>query len=194
MVESRQKECALLMSPYVRSCGLPTRGFAHPRKHSSGGHAVVEVALMAPWIFFLFVGVLDVGFYCYALIAVQNAARVAAIQVSGSQTTAVDVAFANTYACAAVLQELVMMPNMGTTPACAIDGNTIDAAHPVAVATQFCPGGLKAPGAAVMPACVGTDPYWEAEVKYQTVPLVPIPGMLTGQLDIFRSTQVKQGN
>ncbi len=34
---------------------------------------------MAPWIFFLFVGVFDLGFYSYDAIAVQNAARVAAM-------------------------------------------------------------------------------------------------------------------
>lgn len=40
------------------------------------GHAVIEVALLSPWIFFLFVGTLDMGFYTHALIATQNAARV----------------------------------------------------------------------------------------------------------------------
>src|SRR5947207_14797502 len=46
------------------------------------GHAVIEVSLMAPWIFFLFMGTLDFGFYSYAIIATQNAARVAVMQTS----------------------------------------------------------------------------------------------------------------
>jgi Flp pilus assembly protein TadG len=148
---------------------------------------------MAPWIFFLFVGILDVGFYCYALIAVQNAARVAAIAVSGSQLTAADIAYANTYACAAAVKELEMMPNMVGVTTCSGDGNTLTQALPIAVATRYCPGGVVTPAGATMPACSGTDPYWEADVKYQTVPLIPIPGLLTNQLDIIRNTQVKQG-
>ena len=43
------------------------------------GHAVVEIALMAPRIFFLFVGIYDVGVYSYAAICTQNAARAAAL-------------------------------------------------------------------------------------------------------------------
>ena len=36
----------------------------HPlrRKKREAGNAMVEVALMAPWIFFLFVGIFDFGF------------------------------------------------------------------------------------------------------------------------------------
>ena len=43
---------------------------------------------MAPWIFFLFMGTLDFGFYAYAIIATQNAARVAVMQTSLNSTTA----------------------------------------------------------------------------------------------------------
>ena len=43
---------------------------------SESGNSVVEVALMAPWIFFLFVGVFDFGFYAYAGICMENAARI----------------------------------------------------------------------------------------------------------------------
>jgi Flp pilus assembly protein TadG len=42
------------------------------------GNSIVEFSLMAPWILFLFAGAFDWGFYAYALISVQNAARVAA--------------------------------------------------------------------------------------------------------------------
>ena len=43
-----------------------------------GGNSIVEFSLMAPWILFLFAGAFDWGFYSYALILVQNGARVAA--------------------------------------------------------------------------------------------------------------------
>ena len=39
------------------------------------GSAIVETALMMPWLAFIFVGVLDFGFYSYACICTQNAAR-----------------------------------------------------------------------------------------------------------------------
>ena len=57
-------------------------------RHRNGGNAVIEVALMAPWIFFLFVGVLDFGFYAYSFISVENAARAAVLLTSQSKEAA----------------------------------------------------------------------------------------------------------
>src|SRR2546428_1434750 len=71
------------------------------------GHAVIEVSLMAPWIFFLFMGTLDFGFYSYAIIATQNAARVAVIQTSINPTTSTH----NTIACKHVPPQLTMVPH-----------------------------------------------------------------------------------
>src|SRR5262245_6217931 len=76
-----------------------------------GGHAVIEMALLSPWIFFLFVGVLDLGFYGYAAVSTQNAARAAALYASSSQATAAD----SVGACQKALGELRMMPNVGGT-------------------------------------------------------------------------------
>ncbi len=45
-------------------------------KRRQRGGSLVEVALLAPWIFFLFVGIFDFGFYAYAAICTQNAARI----------------------------------------------------------------------------------------------------------------------
>jgi Flp pilus assembly protein TadG len=50
------------------------------------GTAAVEVALLLPWIVVSFMAVLDFGFSAYALIATQNAARVAATWGSASST------------------------------------------------------------------------------------------------------------
>src|SRR5438477_3486704 len=78
------------------------------------GHAVIEVSLMAPWIFFLFMGTLDFGFYSYAIIATQNAARVAVMQTSVNPTTSTD----STLACNYVLPELNVLPNTRSLTTC----------------------------------------------------------------------------
>src|SRR6185312_11190459 len=51
---------------------------------SERGTAAVEVALLLPWIVVSFMAVLDFGFAAYALIATQNAARIAATWGSAS--------------------------------------------------------------------------------------------------------------
>src|SRR5256885_10948530 len=78
------------------------------------GHAIIEVTLMAPWIFFLFMGTLDFGFYAYATIAVQNAARVAVMQTSLNSTTAAN----STLACQYALTELNTLPNASGLSTC----------------------------------------------------------------------------
>ena len=54
------------------------------------GNSIIEVTFMMPWLLFLFVGVFDFGFYAYALIATQNAARAVAVHNSISKTAATD--------------------------------------------------------------------------------------------------------
>jgi zona occludens toxin (predicted ATPase) len=129
------------------------------------GHAVIEVSLMAPWIFFLFMGTIDFGFYSYAIIATENAARVATMQTSQNTTTAVD----NTLACNYALTELNVLPNTRSLASCA--------ALPVIVnATTF----IDADGATAA----------RVDVTYQTILMIPIPG-LTGRLSITRNAQMR---
>lgn len=129
------------------------------------GHAVIEVSLMAPWIFFLFVGTLDLGFYSYAVIATQNAARVAAAQTSATPTTSTD----STLACNFALTELNVLPNTRSLTTCG--------ALPVIVnATSF----VDADGATAA----------RVDVTYQTINMIPIPG-LTGRLSITRNAQMR---
>ena len=129
------------------------------------GHAVIEVSLMAPWIFFLFVGTLDFGFYSYAVIATQNAARVAAMQTSTNTNTMAD----STMACNYALTELNVLPNTRSLTTCA--------ALPVIVnATSF----VDADGA------TGS----RVDVTYQTINMIPIPG-LSGRLSITRNAQMR---
>ena len=78
------------------------------------GTSVVEVTLMSPWIFLLFMGIINFGFYAYAMIAVENAARVAALNTSGSglpDKPEYDAQRRNS-ACNDVLRELNFLPNV----------------------------------------------------------------------------------
>src|SRR5690242_11566024 len=79
------------------------------RRRNTSGHAVIETALMAPWIFLLFIAIFDFGFYAYAGITTANAARAAALYTSTSTGAATDTAGA----CQYVLDELRKLPNVG---------------------------------------------------------------------------------
>ncbi len=135
------------------------------RNHRIRGGSVIEVTLLAPWIFFLFMGVFDLGFYSYALISTQNAARVAAAYTSKSSLTADDSAAACQYA----LLELHALSNVRGLSSCN--------APPLVVTASLIPGPDGAAASAVL-------------VKYTTNKLVPIPG-IAGQLTITRTVQMK---
>src|SRR5581483_11723339 len=102
------------------------------RRLDRRGSAVVEAALMMPWLAFLFVGVMDFGFYSYAAICTQNAARAVAM-AAASPSTAVTT-------CQAAIGELTRLPNMVGVSNCAAYPSGITAAQPasacVATLTQ----------------------------------------------------------
>jgi len=136
------------------------------------GHAVVEVALLAPWVFFLFAGALDMGYYMYAALAVENAARIAVLHVAVSADVATDANaanFARTYVC----NELRMLPNVGNT----------------------CPANVVSVSVPVQPFTGSDgDAATQVSVTYTTVPLVPIPGLNPGshgQWTFTRSVQMR---
>jgi Flp pilus assembly protein TadG len=146
----------------------------------SSGHAVVEVALFAPWIFFLFVGALDFGFYAYAAIATQNAAREAALYASSS----VDVADDAAGACAQyVIPELSSLPNMSGVTTCSGPPVTVTAG------CLSCPVGHASIGTSVDGA-----PAAQVSVQYQTVALIPIPGLMMQQYTLTRTVQMTVRN
>jgi Flp pilus assembly protein TadG len=129
------------------------------------GHAVIEISLMAPWIFFLFMGTLDFGFYSYAIIATQNAARVAVMQTSQSATTATN----GSLACQFALTELNTLPNTRSLNSCG--------ALPVIVnATSV----VDADGASAS----------QVTVTYQTINMIPIPGLM-GRLTLTRTAEMR---
>jgi Flp pilus assembly protein TadG len=135
-------------------------------KRRSGGHAAVEVSLLAPWILFLFIGVLDLGFYSYALICTQSAARVAVVFTSVRSATAADSAAA----CQSALGEMSMMANVRSLSTCN--------SYPLIVTAT---------------AVTGVDgaPASEVAVTYQTDQLIPIPGLLAGRLTVTRRAQMR---
>lgn len=131
------------------------------------GSTVIEVVLLAPWIFFLFIGALDWGFYASALISVQAAARSAALYTSGGTSTAAD-----TYgACAIVMDEIRKLPNIGSSATCPSTTNPIITAE-----SKTGPDGVAAS---------------KVTVQYQTITLIPIPGLLARQFTITRAVTMR---
>lgn len=132
------------------------------------GQSIIETALLAPWIFILFMGIVDFGFYGYALIATENAARVAALYTA--QGAAADQAGA----CIHAANELRMLPNFTSfQPGCPVNSPLfVDAAE---VPPASSPDGEE-----------GT----RVTVTYQSIPLFPIPG-LTGLLNITRIVEMR---
>jgi Flp pilus assembly protein TadG len=140
------------------------------------GQAVIEVALMAPWIFFLFVGIVDFGFYSYAAICTQNAARAVAL-------TGADTVTAGVTPCSAALGELRMLPNVGYNPTLTCG------ALPVVVTVTTLTN-------ATTPACADCSlnaaaTSVQASVQYQSVPLFVIPGIMTGRLTMTRIAEMR---
>jgi Flp pilus assembly protein TadG len=146
---------------------IPTRGKCRARLASQRGHAFMEMAFFAPILFFLFIGIFDLGFYTYALISTQSAARVAAEYTSASSTTAAD----SSGACSAVLDVLRKLPNIGST-------TTSCGSAPVIVTASSI---TASDGSAAS----------KATVTYRSVSLIPIPGILMSQLNVTRSVTMR---
>jgi Flp pilus assembly protein TadG len=135
------------------------------RRRNQRGHAVVEVAVLSPWIFMLFAGTFDMGMYGYALMTTQNAARAAVVYTSNSTATA----GSSSKACQYALAEMSSLPGVG--------GLTTCTAYPVIVTANSVAG---ADGATAS----------EVTVTYRTPQLIPIPGLM-GRLVAVRTVQMR---
>jgi Flp pilus assembly protein TadG len=134
---------------------------------SERGTAAVEVALLLPWIVVSFIAVLDFGFSAYALIATQNAARIAATW--GSASSANQTALTSSLACGTyALPQFRYAP----TPV-SVCGSSLSAT-PTA-------GNIGAAGNGA-----GQIPYAQVAVSY-TVGLIAIPGLMPDSLTITRT-------
>jgi Flp pilus assembly protein TadG len=147
------------------------------------GNSIIELTFMMPWLLFLFVGVFDTGFYCYALIATQNAARAAAVHNSISKTAATD---PDSSGCQIVISELSTAAYGRTLTGC----NT----QTLQVESDYCPGPQgSSPSSSSStqkypcPPSIGNTDAVQVVVTYQSALLIPIPGLLQGQLTINRT-------
>jgi Flp pilus assembly protein TadG len=136
------------------------------QKQRRRGGALIELTLLSPWVFFLFIGIVDLGFFSYALISVENAARIGAEYTSANTTTVADQAGA----CTKVLAELANLPNVAGLSSCSATPLTVTAA-----------------------AVTGPDgkPATSVSISYQSISLIPIPGLLQSQLNVTRNVQMR---
>ncbi len=133
------------------------------------------MALMLPWLAFLFVGAFDWGYYAHALISTEDAARVAGTYAATSSTTATD----TTNVCLFALEELRIVPNIGSTTTC--NGS------PVSVTASLL-------DSTTTPASADGQSAAQVTVAYTTLQLIPIPGLLQGQATFNRTVQMRLRN
>jgi Flp pilus assembly protein TadG len=134
------------------------------------GQAVVEVTLLVPWLVFAFVAAFNFGIFAYALVSTQNAARSAAMYASQSLTVAQSGAIV-TQVCTYVLGELGDAPGVGS-------GVTTCTGTPVTVTVT-----ARTPGDGNMNTV-------QVSVTYNTMQLIPLPGLMAGSLSITRMVEM----
>lgn len=142
------------------------RRFAQERRAS----AIVEFALLMPWLVFLFLGTFDIGMYIYLLITVENAARVAALQASLSTAGASNSAAA----CQIALKEMSALQNVSKLSSCG--SGTVSATAPVSVV-------------ATLHSYSATDSSTRVTVKYLSPQIIVIPGVFPSQMTIQRTAE-----
>jgi len=133
------------------------------------GNSLIEFTLIMPWYVFLFIGTYDFGFYGYSLIALEDGVRVAALNASQNSTTAAD----STTACTYVVGSLKNLPNIGTSV-------TTCTSSPITVSASYSASG--GPDGGPMTTVSGT---------YTTTQMVPIPGVVAGQVTVTRTVKMR---
>jgi Flp pilus assembly protein TadG len=134
------------------------------------GQAVVEVTLLIPWIVFAFIAAFNFGIFAYSLISTENAARTAATYASQSLAVAQGGSIV-TQVCPYVLGELGDAPGVGSAV-------TTCAASPVTVSVT-----AETPGSGNMSTV-------KVAVTYNTMQLIPLPGLMAGSLAITRTVEM----
>jgi Flp pilus assembly protein TadG len=135
------------------------------QEQQSRGQALIELAILAPWIFFLFIAVVDTGFCVVAAISVQNAARAAALYTSSRSAPPGG-------SCAAVTQELQSMPNYAAVASAGCSSLPLQVTF--------------------LPLASGIDgnPASRVTVTYQTIPLVPVPLLFSGPVTLISTVEM----
>jgi hypothetical protein len=149
---------------------------SHGRRSSRHGGSALEMALLLPWYLFLFVGAFDWGFYAHALISTESAARVAVLYSSASTSAATDTTGCGGSGCPCeyALEELRIAVNVGSSV-------TSCSALPVIV-TPTAPGATN---------CADGQSCAQVAVTYQTIGVIPIPGLLQSQPTFYRVVQMR---
>jgi Flp pilus assembly protein TadG len=143
--------------------------------HRQSGNSMIEFTLLMPWMVFLFIGAMDWGFYAYALIATEAAARVACTYTSSSAATATDTNTACTYA----VEQLKKMPNVtGMSDTGCATGTGVSNTTPVGISATAVTG-------------PDTNPAAQVSVTYLTPVLIPGPSGTPKQLTITRTIQMR---
>lgn len=150
------------------------------RKRRCSGSNIVEFSLLVPWYVFLFAGAFDYGFFAYSLIATQYAASVTATYCAASSAGADSCHSDPATACGYALDQFRNLPNVGPNLTTCGTGTAVTSAAPVAVTVSKVdsPDNITAGAAA-------------ATVTYLTPQLIPIPGLLPGQLTIQRVIKMR---
>jgi Flp pilus assembly protein TadG len=131
---------------------------------------MVEVTMLVPWIVFAFVAAFNFGIFAYALISTQNAARSGAMYAAQSLTVAQSGTIV-TQVCTYVLGELGDAPGVGS-------GVSTCTGAPVTVTVT-----PRTPGAGNMNTV-------KVSVTYNTMQLIPLPGLMAGSLAITRTVEM----
>ncbi len=128
---------------------------------------LIEISLLVPMLFFLFLGMVNVGFYIYAFISVGNAARVAA------QYTGTNFGYAgdSNLACEAAWREMWSLPNVDRPASCTGSG--------------CCTGDLQVTATYIPAESMFSTPASRVTVTYTTIQLFPLPFM-SGRMVINR--------
>ena len=134
------------------------------------GQAMIEVTMLMPWMVFAFVAAFNFGIFAYALISTQNAARSGAMYAAQSLTVAQSGTIV-TQVCTYVLGELGDAPGVGS-------GVTTCTGTPVTVTVT-----AETPGSGNMNTV-------KVSVTYNTMQLIPLPGLMAGSLAITRAVEM----
>lgn len=135
------------------------------------GQSIIEVSLLAPWIFLLFIALFDFGVYAYSALATANAARAAALATAREEGSA----NSQVRACDVAKEEMKRMWNAGPM----LDPLFTCSTAPLQVQ------------AALIDALDDSDACaTRVSVTYTSPPLFPLPFMM-GQFTLTRVAEMR---
>jgi Flp pilus assembly protein TadG len=141
---------------------------AYESVNKTRGAAMLELALLSPWVIFLFIGVVDWGFYAVSLISLENATRVAAVYASTGNSSDTD------GICTILRNELGSLSNMQGVSTCG--GSSPVSFTPTTLTGASSPDGNNA---------------IQMSVTYTTPQMIPIPGLLASKFTITRTVKMR---